>query len=66
MSELPKSVSTGEFTIFGVVVVVHQLDNGQRVIEEESMLALLRALGTTTDRPSEEEMQRFTQFINRR
>lgn len=43
MSEL-HSVRETTVSLFGVDVVVHHLSNGQRVIEEASMLALVDAM----------------------
>ena len=37
--DLPKSVWSGSFCIFGVEMKCHTLDNGQRIIEADSMAA---------------------------
>ncbi len=37
----PKPISQGEFTVAGITLKVHNLDNGQRVIEKEGMDELM-------------------------
>lgn len=37
MSDIPKVVSTGEIDLGGFIMHVHQLDNGQRVIDAEDV-----------------------------
>lgn len=37
MSKIPKVVSTGEINLGGFIMHVHQLDNGQRVIDVEDV-----------------------------
>ena len=44
MDETPKSVWSGTFNVLGVELKCHVLDNGQRVIEEASMVAFLEAM----------------------
>ena len=44
MDDLPTSVRSATFTFFGVDVKVHVLDDGQRIIEEDSVNALLGAI----------------------
>lgn len=41
----PRSVWQGSFTIFGVELKCHVLDNGERVIEAEGMHKMLEAMG---------------------
>ena len=43
MAETPQSIWQGSFRVFGIDVKCHVLDNGQRMIEEDSMLALFAA-----------------------
>ena len=45
MSELPKVVKTGEFNLYGVTVKCHVLDNGRRVLEDESLALLFERMG---------------------
>lgn len=40
MSGLPKSIWTGTLIVFGVELVCHVLDNGQRIIETEGVQRL--------------------------
>ena len=42
---MPTSVHQAEFTIAGVILKVHNLDDGRRVIESEGMHQLIAALG---------------------
>jgi hypothetical protein len=37
----PQAVWSGSFTVFGVEIICHLLDNGQRVVEVESIEKLL-------------------------
>lgn len=46
MDNIPTSIRTSTIHIFGVDLVVHHLDNGQRVIEADSMAALFEAMGS--------------------
>ena len=41
---LPAPIWSGSFTIFGIEIKCHVLDNGQRIIEEGSMEALFEAM----------------------
>lgn len=41
---LPTPVWSGSFTVFGVEVKCHVLDSGARIIEEDSVVALLDAM----------------------
>ena len=45
IDNLPTPTWSGSFTVFGVEVKCHVLDNGERIIEKESMAALLSAMG---------------------
>jgi hypothetical protein len=40
MSDLPKAIYEGEFTLFGVTVHAAVLDDGRRVINAEDLLKL--------------------------
>lgn len=53
---LPKSIRTATVPLYGVDLVVHHLDNGERVIEEASMLALLEAMASLPSAPDDAEM----------
>ncbi|MES2173871.1 MAG: hypothetical protein V4523_07975 [Pseudomonadota bacterium] len=55
MSDLPKSISIATVSLYGVDMVVHQLDNGERVIEEASMLAFIEALNSLPSAPDESD-----------
>ena len=45
----PHSVWQGSFRLFGVELKCHILSDDQRVIEEESMADLLKAMGSERD-----------------
>jgi hypothetical protein len=47
MSDLPVAVWTGEFTLFGVTLRCHVLDDGRRIIDADDIAELL--LGSPTD-----------------
>jgi hypothetical protein len=63
-SDLPVSVRQGSFKLFGVDVHCHVLSNGERVIEADSMHALLSAMadpGNSTE-TSEEDLAKFARW----
>ena len=43
---LPRPVWSGSFHVFGVEVKCHCLDDGQRIIEADSMARLLEAMAS--------------------
>ena len=45
MAETPVSVWSGEMTLLGVVLHLHVLDDGTRIVEAQDMVALLEAMG---------------------
>lgn len=67
MSDTPKSVWQGSFTIFGVELKCHVLDTGQRVIEADSMHALMEAMGTVqpTDLSKMDQVAKDLEDFNR-
>lgn len=58
---VPQSIRTSELVIAGVCLIVHHLDNGQRVIERDSLNDLLEAMGGA-DLP-EAEQDKLRQFM---
>lgn len=59
---IPQAVWSGSFRLFGVDLQCHVLDNGKRVIDEGSVVALLEAMskpGSELDNPSLAEFQRW-------
>ena len=54
MGDLPRSVATSTMTIVGVELIVHVLDNGQRVFEAPGFEELLRVV-LHGDRPLTED-----------
>ena len=54
MSEPPVSVWQGEMTLLGVVLHLHVLDDGTRIIEAQDMVALLEAM--RRGEPGEDEV----------
>ena len=44
MTDVPKSIAENRLTIMGVDLVVHVLDNGQRIIEGDGMERLFAAM----------------------
>ena len=63
MSEPPVSVWQGEMTLLGVVLHVHVLDDGTRIIEAADMVALLEAMGR--GEPGEDEVADQTAALAR-
>ena len=66
--ELPRSIWEGSFTLFGVEVRCHVLDDGQRMVETDSAERLFGAMASIAAMPSNEEGERsaveeFTQWI---
>lgn len=55
--DLPKSVLRNTLTIMGVELVVHQLDNGQRIIEADSVHRLFEAMAGDTPITPEDAME---------
>jgi hypothetical protein len=53
---LPTSVSRAEVVVAGVTLVVHHLDNGQRIIERDGMLALFEAMNATPLSPTDADI----------
>ena len=58
---IPKAVWSGTFTIFGVELKCHVLDDGRRVIDMESMEKLFAAMadGTTDTSNIDKECAAF-------
>lgn len=62
MSDVPHSVWQGSFSVFGVEVKCHVLDDGQRIIEIDSMKALLAAMAGDNNITSPGESPDLTEF----
>lgn len=62
----PISVWQGSFTVFGVELKCHVLDDGHRIIEATSIEALLEAMGDpavpSNDEHLKEELLRYVLF----
>ena len=56
--DMPQTVWEGSFTIFGVEVKCYVLDDGQRIVDAESMAALIEAM----DAPLVEELGDIEEF----
>jgi hypothetical protein len=57
MSDLPVSVWTGEFTLFGVTLRCHVLDDGRRIIDADDIAKLLSAEPTDPDHADMADLQ---------
>lgn len=55
--ELPKAVYSSTLNIMGVELVVHVLDNGQRVIESAGVEALFEAMASGAPMSDDEAMK---------
>lgn len=60
--QIPTSIGSGTINLFGVSVRVHVLDNGQRVIEQESVVQLLEAMATYKGEIDEDELNQFARW----
>ena len=62
--ELPTSVWSGSFHIFGVEVKCHRLSDGQAIIEAERMAELLEAMSSpvTIDNDTGDELTDFLRW----
>jgi hypothetical protein len=60
MSDTPVAVWSGTFRLFGVEVKCHRLSDGRNIIEQESMLRLLTAMGDGTMDVG--DLEAFTRF----
>ena len=62
---LPQSIWSGSFTLFGVEIECHILDDGQRIIEAESIERLFEAMARVDDRkaPEPDEMDSFGRWL---
>lgn len=65
-TRLPVSVYQGSFHIFGVELIVHVLNDGQRVIEADSMTALFHAMETGEVDTPKEDIAKLTRFLHGR
>lgn len=61
MSDLPVSVRQATHNFCGVEIRCHVLDDGRRIIDEASMMALLEALDAGA-RPTERDFEAYTQW----
>jgi hypothetical protein len=66
MSDEPKlhSVWQGAITVFGIDMICHVLNTGERVIEEQSMIALLEAFASGEGDPNHSEMDALYAFMS--
>lgn len=61
MSDIPMSVRHATHNFCGVVVRCHVLDDGRRVVDEESMMAVIAALDAGM-RPTQADYDKFMQW----
>ena len=62
MMELPRSIWEGLFNLFGVEVRCHVLEDGQRIIEADSIARLFGAMASS-DEMDRSAMEEFTQWL---
>lgn len=58
----PQSIWQGTFTMFGVEVRCHVLDDGRRIIEAESMTELLNAMASCNRVVDPKEIEGFAKW----
>ena len=56
---MPQSVWSGTFTLLGVEMHCHVLDNGERIIEAESFEKFIEAMATSETKIDEAEAVKF-------
>lgn len=64
---IPKSVWNGSFTLLGVEMKCHVLDDGTRIIEEQSVADFLQAMENATPQQTEKlktEAKEFARFLH--
>lgn len=59
---LPHAVWSGSFHIFGVEVRCHNLSDGQRIIEAESVNRLMEAMGAEGTVIDQAELEAFARW----
>lgn len=57
MAEFPASIASSTVSIMGVDIVFHVLDNGEQIIEAESMHRFLEMLGAGVEMNSDDAMK---------
>ena len=60
---LPKVISSGSLNILGKELKFHQLDNGKRIIEEESFYDFLQIFLNSDSSMSESEINDLAKII---
>ena len=63
MTDTPKSVWSGTFNVFGVELKCHILDNGQRVIERDSVAAFMNGLADMVDPADDPNIEDFMRWF---
>ena len=63
MTDTPKSVWSGTFNVFGVELKCHVLDNGQRVIERDSVAAFMNGLADMVDPADDPNIEDFMRWF---
>ena len=63
MTDTPKSVWSGTFNVFGVELKCHVLDNGQRVIEKDSVAAFMNGLADMVDPADDPNIEDFMRWF---
>jgi len=61
--QLPKAISEARITIFGVELIVVQLDDGRRVIEGESLSRFFDALGSDAINFTDDDAMKVANLI---
>ena len=60
--ELPRAVRSGTFHVFGVDLKCHTLSDGQRVIEKDSLCAVIEAIENGAEPVHDADMAAFTEW----
>ena len=64
MTKTPTAIWRGSFVLFGVEVKCHTLDDGQRIIEAESLYDLIQAIANPGTDIDVEQVKAFAEWRN--
>jgi len=63
-NEIPTATHSGEFTLMGIRMRVHRLDDGRAVIEAEDFAAFFNAMEGDCTELDEDELMGFMRFLH--
>jgi hypothetical protein len=63
VTDIPKSVWSGSFNVFGVELKCHVLDNGQRVIDADSVADFFNLMADAEVPAEDPDMDEFVRWF---